>query len=708
MFLRLSWILTLVQAFEGPLFDEDVGPDVDVSQNDQFSDTTPKSQMSSLSGLGRTSSSSAQSISLDPHTDPARFSILQQKNFNFCGYPAVRHNHNLFNVGPATEISTAYPLPQNKYQKFENGTFGSITRIVNGDESSVHSWPWQVRVRPCNGYRKCTFLCGGSIISSRWVLTAAHCIPYRADRGNITVGNHILWSDNSDLDPWSRNHSISKIINHENWNKYTRVNDITLIQVASPFQYNEHVSPVCLPTTDTCINYGSACAVTGWGYTEQGKISSTLQELAVRLIPHNKCQEAMYYSSAVYPNQVCAGFAEGGKDSCSGDSGGPLVCKASGKYNQFVLYGLVSWGYGCARQYKPGVYTRVTSFLPWIYENLYGESGSDFLEVGPKSEGVGDCMRCKNHLPGECDDSIDVKQGRWDGRPKKWSPPVTTSSTMAPMTTTTTVAPKEHIDTCGGHFLKTTTHPIKFSTPNYPNNYNPKQNCYWKIGESNKNKPTGQTTQSMLKIYKANFGSSKCGKQGADKIEIRCLALRKRTVLCKSGPKVLKCPGQMMVKFFSNQDDKVFPGAIMAYQVVQADFNACGLEKDITIDPKNTFNSNQISIWPTPRNAICEFKITCPENTLCRINISSRTRLGALERRNRKTKKTTLFECYDTAEISDSRDQQIGNKVCGSSASFRDNKVFLSDSNVINLRLQFDKKSSKIERFEAVVSLLKI
>jgi len=329
MFLRLSWILTLVQAFEGPLFDEDVGPDVDVSQNDQFSDTTPKSQMSSLSGLGRTSSSSAQSISLDPHTDPARFSILQQKNFNFCGYPAVRHNHNLFNVGPATEISTAYPLPQNKYQKFENGTFGSITRIVNGDESSVHSWPWQVRVRPCNGYRKCTFLCGGSIISSRWVLTAAHCLEGESQRG-IYVEN-----------------------------------DIGLIKLDRPMEMNGCVGTVCLPTSD--VAPGSTCWITGWGtLSSGGKSPSILQEASVSVLSLDECRNTRYSRSEITDDMLCAqGRSRNGgvTDACQGDSGGPLVCEAGGSW---TIYGATSWGYGCASASYPGVWSRVHYNLDWI------------------------------------------------------------------------------------------------------------------------------------------------------------------------------------------------------------------------------------------------------------------------------------------------------------------------------------------------------
>jgi len=643
-------------------------------------------------------------VQIDQHSDPMRVEVLNSKQWNMCGYPAVPHNSQLFNVGPATEISNSYPLPQRKYERFENGTFGSVDRIVDGDESSVHSWPWQVRVRPCSNYR-CTFLCGGSIISKQWVLTAAHCIPYRANKGNITVGNHYVWTDEQ-LDPFSKNHTISKIVNHHGWNKYTRVNDITLIQVHVAFTYNSHVSPVCLPTQDTCITYGSACAVTGWGYTAANKISPTLQELAVRLISYKKCRSAMYYSGAVYPTQVCAGFAEGGKDSCSGDSGGPLVCKASGMYNQFVLYGVVSWGYGCAREYKPGVYTRVTSFLPWIYEKMHGEDGGQYLEVGPKSPGTGSCLSCNAKKPGQCDPSIDIKKSPFDGKQKTWVAPTSAPpTTKAPATVAVSEDESNVIDdTCGATFTDVSDSISWFSTPNYPDNYSPSTTCEWFIGENDVRDATGAQKCTFIKVKEADMGTTKCARN--DKITITCASQKKRQILCKAKGTMITCPGKMSVKFQSNKDSKVSLGALLAYKIKNVVLNDCGLDSSFNVNPNDPFSTNVLSVWPVPRSKVCNFNIQCPDNTKCRITISTRTVLGAVERRNRKTKKVQLMKCMDKATMYDGNNNQMG-KVCGR-YSYRNNRVFMSNDNTAKITLEFDGRASKSERFEATVTLVKI
>lgn len=698
--------LSAVQAFE-PIFDDQVGTDADTSQRDT-SQILPPERPGGLRSV---------SAPIDSNADPVRVQVQKNANWQKCGYAAVPENKDLYNVGPATEISNSYPLPQRTYQQFQDGTFGSVDRIVNGDESSVHSWPWQVRVRPCSNWR-CTFLCGGSIISEKWVLTAAHCIPYRANGGNITVGSHILWSDPFGVDPNAKNHSISSIVNHKGWNKYTRRNDITLIQVHKAFEFNSHVSPVCLPSEDSCINYGSACAVTGWGYTEKKKISPTLQELAVRLIPYETCRASMYYSGGVFPDQVCAGFAEGGKDSCSGDSGGPLVCKSSGLYNQYVLYGIVSWGYGCARQYKPGVYTRVTSFLPWIKETMH-DNGSDgeYSVIGPSSPGVGKCMSCSSHAPGDCDSSIDITKSAHDGKPvNSWEPPKPTTTTKAPPTTTKApaiagnanpnqLAVDSNIDdTCGKIILSgVMTGAKQISTPNYPNNYPEGKVCLWTIGNDNE-KDSDTKIITYLKINKADFGTTRCQK-GSDKMEIICKAKRSKVVVCKSGPKTYSCPGPFTVKFVSNRDNKEFSGALMTYTIKEEKVNACGTTDVLEVGPQNTFSSSSLSLYPLPTSEKCNIKIKCPANTRCRLTISTRTRLGALERRNKRTKKTSLLKCYDRVDILDKDGTALG-KVCGF-YSYRNNRIFTASSNELNVNLDLDNRPGRADRFEAQISIIK-
>ena len=101
---------------------------------------------------------------------------------------------------------------------------------------------------------------------------------------------------------------------------------------------------------------GTPCVVTGWGLvSEYGGFPDELQEVAVKLIDRERCRQYSGYEKLTDRMQ-CAGYESGKKDACSGDSGGPLVCKAGGKNSNgpWVLYGIVSWGYGCARPGNPG------------------------------------------------------------------------------------------------------------------------------------------------------------------------------------------------------------------------------------------------------------------------------------------------------------------------------------------------------------------
>jgi len=249
---------------------------------------------------------------------------------------------------------------------------GPIARIVGGQVARPFSHPWQVRVRACSGFA-CTRMCGGTLVSSQFVVTAAHCLPPFAQSGIITLGAHEYFG------PGAVNISIAEIYPHPGWDKKQRTNYIAVIRLERPVQFNHKIQPACLPNKDSCFPAGTACVASGWGYIEEGgPRSNLLREVAVRLMTTAHCNKPGYYNGKILEGMLCAGYNEGARDACTGDSGGPLVCPLpNGKW---VLAGATSWGVGCARHQRPGVYTDVRQFSDWI-----GSIIKEFPDV------VGDC-----------------------------------------------------------------------------------------------------------------------------------------------------------------------------------------------------------------------------------------------------------------------------------------------------------------------------
>ncbi|KAM4701833.1 transmembrane protease serine 3 [Discoglossus pictus] len=238
-----------------------------------------------------------------------------------------------------------------------------LTRIVGGNVSASGQWPWQASL---------TFqgihLCGGSLITSQWVVTAAHCVYdlYFPDSWSVQVG-----LVNQPQDPPNSPVLIEKIIYHSKYKSSTMVNDIALIKLATPFTLNGSIQPICLPNYGEDFPEGKMCWISGWGATEEGgDTSQTMDYAGVPLISNRVCNTKYVYGGVIKPSMLCAGFLEGGVDTCQGDSGGPLACEES---KVWKLMGTTSWGVGCALRYKPGVYTRITSFLDWIHIQMERE-----------------------------------------------------------------------------------------------------------------------------------------------------------------------------------------------------------------------------------------------------------------------------------------------------------------------------------------------
>ncbi|XP_011945271.1 PREDICTED: polyserase-2 isoform X2 [Cercocebus atys] len=287
---------------------------------------------------------------------------------------------------PGAFQDSALSPTQEEPEDLDCGRSEPSARIVGGSDAQPGTWPWQVSLHHGGGH-----ICGGSLIAPSWVLSAAHCFMTNgtlepAAEWSVLLGVH---SQDGPLDG-AHTRAVAAIVVPVNYSQVELGADLALLHLASPASLGPAVRPVCLPRASHRFVHGTACWATGWGDVQEADplpLPWVLQEVELRLLGEATCQ-CLYSQPGpfnltlqILPGMLCAGYPEGRRDTCQGDSGGPLVCEEGGRWFQA---GITSFGFGCGRRNRPGVFTAVATYEAWIREQVMGSEPGPAFPTQPQ------------------------------------------------------------------------------------------------------------------------------------------------------------------------------------------------------------------------------------------------------------------------------------------------------------------------------------
>jgi secreted trypsin-like serine protease len=219
------------------------------------------------------------------------------------------------------------------------------TNIVGGSLASTAQAPWAIALNNSRSPVPSGQYCGATLVKANKLVTAAHCVTQ-----SISTYTAIQGRDNLNTTA-GKTSKISKI-----WKdpQYGQVggHDVAVLTLTTPFT---GVATLPLETSRAADAVGAQSTVYGWGETEGTGPADRFQKVLVPVLGDSYCGQVYASDGYVANGEICAGYKQGGKDSCQGDSGGPLVLNGR-------LFGVVSWGIGCADAGNPGVYAEVASY----------------------------------------------------------------------------------------------------------------------------------------------------------------------------------------------------------------------------------------------------------------------------------------------------------------------------------------------------------
>ncbi|XP_030767624.1 phenoloxidase-activating factor 3-like [Sitophilus oryzae] len=260
------------------------------------------------------------------------------------------------------------------------------SRIFGGEQTDLDEYPWMAIFQYQNIRGEKKYGCAGSLINSRYVLTAGHCVtgPVLTKLGqlvNVRLGEWDTDSPNRDCreingkqicnDP-EINVGVDEIIPYPRYNPddNDKSHDIALIRLQRPVQFTKYIFPICLPLPNEGSVINDSLIVAGWGKTEYGRNSNLKLKLEVPFTDKTSCASLFRtYNINIGNGQICAGGADG-KDSCTGDSGGPLMRTFPNDQFRWYIEGIVSFGMRCGTEGWPAVYTRVAEYVAWVHRTV--------------------------------------------------------------------------------------------------------------------------------------------------------------------------------------------------------------------------------------------------------------------------------------------------------------------------------------------------
>lgn len=261
-----------------------------------------------------------------------------------------------------------------RIHKVDKCNHNKVSLIVGGENAKIGEFPHMALIGRTDreNPNQIDWNCGGSLISDRWVLTAAHCVG-KALYVRLGEFDQSTTSDNTKIEDYR----IVETVKHKNYKAGQSYYDIALLRLDRPVALSPQVRPACLPTTRNFTE--SRAIASGWGYTSSHRAStkaSILQKVVLELFDDGECQKSLnpnfqFQKGIQSDTQFCAGSHSESKDACQGDSGGPLQVYHPTEYCMYTIIGVTSSGFDCGVIGAPGFYTRVFTFVPWIESKVF-------------------------------------------------------------------------------------------------------------------------------------------------------------------------------------------------------------------------------------------------------------------------------------------------------------------------------------------------